>query len=283
MVPDVDESGYAADAGTALHEGLQEWARSGGDETKAYLTLMQWWPWELEDLRIKQDARTFGNALLLLKELMHAPFWDEWEVAILPDGTHAIELPFRINHTSLGSFIHPRTGRHTYLATQGKMDFIVRNRRSGDLMGLDLKTTLYDEDTQPAQFRFQGQSGQYGMVLSAAVGHDFHTHGINFCYLVGEFSAYGPNVREFKYTLSPEEVEDSIQAKNDRLERILKYARQGWWPRRSHGCVFYGTPCGYLEVCHRRDYEFLMAWFANEADRFKFSQRIYQPYWILEA
>lgn len=282
MVPDVDETGFAAEAGTAMHEALQQWARSGS-ETEAYLTLCRWWPWKMEQERARKDARNFDQATLLLDALIHDSFWDEWEVARLPDGTHAIELPFRINHTSLGSFIHPRTKRKTFLATQGKIDFIVRHKKTGRLMVLDLKTTTYDESVHEAAFRFSGQAGQYGMVLSAAVGHDFHVHGLEVCYLLAEFGPLGPAVRPFQYVLSPEEVEDSIQTKVSRLNRMMYMARSGFWDRRTHGCVFYNTPCGYLDVCHRRDYRFLLDWFAAEADRFKFNERIYEPYWTLEA
>jgi len=282
QVPDTEDSGFAAEAGTALHEGLQEWARTGNQDD-GYMTLMRWWPFEMEDRRLRKDARTFDNALLLLKELMNHEFWNEWEPAYLPNGEAAIELPYRINHTSLGAFTHPRTNKLTYLAGQGKIDFFLRNRRDGRLLTTDLKTTTYDENVHAAAFRFSGQAGEYGMVLSTAVGHDFRKHGLEVCYLLAEFGPYGPNVRPMTYLLSPAEIDDLIRAKQIRLATMLAYARANHWPRRTHGCVFYGTPCGYLDVCHRRDYKFLLDWFAAEGDRFRFKERIYEPYWTLEA
>lgn len=283
QVSAIDESGFAADAGTALHEALQEWARRGGDKEAAYMTLMKWWPWEAEDRRERKDVRNFNNATLLLEELMNHEFWDTWEVAYLPTGEAAIELPYRINHTSLGAFRHPRTGRLTYLADQGKMDFILRHKTKGTLLVTDLKTTTYDESLHEAAFRFSGQGGQYGMVMSTAVGHDFRRYGLDVCYLMAEFGPYGPNVRPLEYHLSPIEVEDLIHAKQIRLSHMLTYAKENFWPRRTHGCNFFGTPCSYLDVCHRRDYGFLLDWFAAEGDRFKFKERIYEPYWTLEA
>lgn len=282
QVPDVDESGFAADAGTAMHEALQQWCRTGRVED-GYLTLMRWWPWHAEDTRLRKDSRNFEQATLLLKMLMEDKFWDDWEVATLPSGDKAIELAYRINHHSLGTFQHPRTGRETYLADQGKIDFIVRHKRTGVLMVLDLKTTTYDESLHEAAFRFSGQGGGYGAVMSTAVGHDFRQHGIRVCYLLAEFGPLGPVVRPFEYEISPDEVEDFIITKRLRLERMLAFARADYWPRRQHGCVFYKTPCGYLDVCHRRDKKFLLDWFAAESDRFKFKERIYEPYWILEG
>lgn len=285
VIPDIEDSGFAADAGTAVHEALQQWARdpqSQANIKKAFLTLMIWWPWKLEDEKKRQDSRNFGNAVLLLELLIKSDFWDDWEVATLADGSHAIELPFRINHTSLGSFIHPRTGLKTFIATQGKMDFIVRNRKTGVLMVMDLKTTILDEDAHEAAFRFSGQAGQYGLVLSAAVGHDFRRNGIDVCYFVAEFATEGPRIRPFIYHLDPEEVQDAISTKVDKVNRMLGYARQAWWPRKTSGCNFFTKPCGFLDVCHRREYDFLLDWFAAD-DRFKFKERIYEPYWILEA
>lgn len=282
VIPDIEDSGFAADAGTAIHEALQDWARHGRNLEKAYLTLAKWWPWKVEDERLRQDARNFGNAILMLDALVQHEFWDEWEVASLPDGTSAIELAFRINHHSLGSFLHPRTGKSTFLATQGKVDFILRNKVDGRLMVMDLKTTILGEDAHEAAFRFSGQAGQYGMVLSVAVGHDFRKYGLEVCYFIADFEPTGPKCKPFIYELSADEVEDSIAAKNDRLDRMLKYARQQWWPRKSHGCNFFQKPCGFLEVCHRRDYEFLIPWFSADS-RFKFKERIYEPYWILDA
>ena len=282
MVPDVDDSGFAADAGTAMHEAIQQWTRNRSEQ-EAYMTLMRWWPWEAEDLKERTDSRNFAQATLLLEALMNHPFWDDWEPAVLPDGTAAIEIPYRINFMSLGGFIHPVTKRRTFLAKQGKMDWILRNRKDGRLMVADLKTTTYDESLHHAAFRFSGQGGGYGMVLSAAVGHDFRKYGLDVCYLMAEFGTYGPNVRPLEYHIEPDEVEDMIRTEQQRLQRMLMHAHESWWPRTTHGCKFYSTPCGYLDVCHRRDYKFLSQWFAAEADRFKFKQRIYEPYWTLEA
>jgi len=282
QIPDIDESGFAAEVGTAMHEALQEWARTDSDEA-GYITLMKWWPWELEEKKERADARNFPNALLLLRALMESDFWNEWEVDILPDGTHAIELPYRITHKSLGSFIHPRTGRPTYLADQGKIDFIIRHRVTHARRVLDLKTTTYDESLHYGAFRFSGQGAGYGMVLDSALGIDFRRNGMDVTYLLAEFSPYGPNVRPLEYHLSPEEVDDLITAKKLRLMRMLMYARMNHWPRRTHGCVFFNQQCAYLDVCERRDYPFLMDWFAAEDQRFRFKERIYEPYWTLEA
>jgi len=281
--------GLAAEVGTALHEATQEWTKERDDDASD-IALLKWWPWILEEKR--RDAglvdykRTLENALMLLDRIRSDPFWDDWEVARLPNGEHAIELPWRINHTSLGSFPHPITGKAVFLATQGKIDWILRHRRERwRYMVCDLKTTILGEPAQQASFRFSGQAGQYGLVLSAAIGHDWQTKGMEVTYLVAEFGEYGePEVRPMTHKLEPLEIWDAIESKNERLDRMIRMGNNGFWPRRSHGCAFYGTPCGFLDICHRRDPEFLDKWFRfDRPDEFKKESRIYEPYWILEA
>lgn len=288
QIPVSEPRGLAADVGTALHEAVQDWTKHG-DLDRAGQILLYWWPWDLEEKReaagLKDYKRTLGNALLLLEEITKSTIWDEWEVAILPDGQPAIELAWRINHISLGSFKHPVDGGETFLATQGKIDWIMRHRvQRNRYMPLDLKTTIMNEEAQAASFRFSGQAGQYGIIVSHAIGKDWATDGLEVCYLVAEFSEHGaPEVIPYHYQLESIEVLESIEAKNDRLRRQLHNATTGFWPRRSHGCAFYQTPCGFLDVCHRSEPDFLWRWFESNRDKVKSESRIYEPYWVIDA
>lgn len=288
QVPLDESSGLAADVGTALHEAAQEWTKNRNDNDSD-LTLLRWWPWALEEKRKAADLvdskRTLGNAFLLLDAIRRDSFWDEWEVARLPSGAHAIELPWRINHKSLGTFRHPVSGRNVYLATQGKIDWILRHRVDKNrFMVCDLKTTILGEPAQQASFRHSGQAGQYGLVLAKAINHPWQTEGMDVCYFVAEFGEHGlPQTNPLDYHLEPNEIWESIEAKNERLQRMISMGNKSFWPRRSHGCQFYGTPCGFLENCHRREPEFLTKWFAAERQKFKLESRIYEPYWTLEA
>jgi hypothetical protein len=280
--------GLAAEVGTALHEATQEWTKEG-NITASDLTLLKFWPWKLEDKRrdsgLIDHRRTLGNAFLLLEAIRNDSFWQDWEVARLPDGKYAIELPWRIDHISLGSFPHPVHGTPVYLATQGKIDWVLRHRRQRNrYMVCDLKTTILGEQAQQASFRFSGQAGQYGFVLSEAIGLPWREEGMDVTYFIAEFGEHGlPETNPQTYHLESDEIFESIEAKNERLRRMIDMGQRGFWPRRSHGCSFYGTPCGFLDVCHRREPEFLQNWFAAERQDFRKESRIYEPYWVLEA
>lgn len=294
--PDYESDAFAADVGTALHEAIQEWQRKlfyGVDDEKAresaYLMLLKWWPWATEERRFV-NKRATGNrrletAILLLEETMnYNEFWEQWELVSIDGFGPAIEVPWRIVHKSIG-VIKDAWDKSVYLATQGKIDLLMRHRTTRQYRVIDIKTTEKALPAHDAAFRFSGQGGQYAMVLGHAVGTDWETNGLDVTYLIMFFSDDGPVVYPLPYHLDPEEIEDSIRVKIERLNRMKSYADADHWPRRTHGCEFYGTPCGFLDICHRRDKPFVREWFEFEiaADRFKHYARIYDPVWTMEA
>lgn len=294
--PEMESDTYAADVGTALHEATQAWQRViclNGDHGKAYdkglVALANWWPWTLEDQRRANSKpigeRTLGNAVLMFEAIINSSIWEEWELVRIEGFGPAIEVPFRIVHKSLGKVKRP-DGKEVYFATQGKIDFILRHKKTGVYRVLDLKTTEKSLPSHDATFRFSGQAGQYGMVLSHAIGLDWMTHGLDVVYLIAYFDPEeGPRAYPIPYHLDPEEVQDSIDLKVERLSRMKQYAERQHWPRRAHGCEFFGTPCGFLDICHRRDVEYIREWleFEEANGRFKKYSRVYEPVWVLEA
>lgn len=294
--PEKESDAYAADVGTALHEGTQAWQRSlfekeSSDlaERRGTMEFMKWWPWEIEESRRRESkpigVRTLGNALLLLDAIMESNWWDDWEVVEVTGFGPAIEVPWRIVHKSLGLVATPY-GTQAYLATQGKIDFILRHKRTGAYRVVDLKTTEKARPAHYAAFRFSGQAGLYGLILAHALGHDWKNEGLTVTYLLAMFGEDGaPDVYPINYKLDPEEIQDSIDVKIERLEKMKEYATRRHWPRRSHGCEFFGRPCGFLDICERRDESYLKNWFEFEieAGRFQEYKRVYEPVWTLEA
>lgn len=298
--PDKESDAYAADVGTALHEATQTWQRAlftgtrpNQAEALGNFTLLKHWPWESEAERMAINpetsrrrgvgARTLGNSLLLLQQIYESTIWSEWELVSIEGFGPAIEVPWRIIHKSLGPVPMPY-GKTAWLATQGKIDFILRHRRSKKFKVVDLKTTEKEKPAHDASFRFSGQAGQYGMVLDHALGLDWQHEGMDATYLIAPFDE-DLGVYPLNYHLGPEEIRDLIEVKVERLERMKEYALKEYWPRRSHGCDYYGHPCGFLDICTRRDKRFVEQWFEFEmvSGRFKEYKRVYDPVWILEA
>lgn len=297
--PEYESSAFAADVGTALHEAVQEWARQlyldPSNRRKAveagYVMLLRWWPWEVEDQRradsLAIGRRTLGNAVLMYEAILNHEIWDEWELAEVEGFGPAIEVPWRIVHTSLGK-VPVRRGKGikmVFIATQGKIDFILRHKRTGLYRVLDLKTTEKSKVAHDAAFRFSGQAGQYGIVLDHALGLDWVNQGLDITYLLAYFNETENEVYPIHYHLDAEEVADSIDIKVRRLNQMRDQALAEHFPRRSHGCEFYGTPCGFLDICNRRDSSFIREWldFEEASGRFRKHERVYEPVWNLES
>lgn len=302
QVPEGGNTGFAAEVGTALHEAVQAWARisllPGRDRTTrsqfAYdvgvRALLQWWPWSLEQTAgalgkqgVKQ--RSLGEAILLYEKIIESAFWDSWDLIAIDDKFGlSIEVPYRINHNSIPLVPLPN-GKLGHFVTQGKIDFILRNRFTGEIRVFDLKTTVKEKTAHEAAFRWSGQGPGYALVISAGLGFDWREHGFKVSYIVATFaSADGfedAEVNLYTYDYSPDDIQDGIDLKHDRLMRMYTYAQRQHWPRRAHGCDSFGSHCQYLKVCAHRDVNFIEKWFLFE--RFEQRTRIYEPIWELDA
>jgi len=292
--PEFESDAYAADVGTALHEAVQEWQRQlyfGAEPQRAMdsgeIMLLKFWPWESEAWRKANGRvigqRTLGNALLLLNAIYESDIWTDWELVAIEGFGPAIEVPWRIVHRSIGKIPLPYK-REGFIATQGKIDFILRHRVTKKYKAFDLKTTMKEVPAHDAAFRFSGQVGQYGMVLDHALGLNWETNGLDITYLLAVFDE-NLTVYPLDYHLDPDEIADALAVKVERLEKMKLNAKRQFWPRRTHGCDFYGTPCGFLDICKRRDQNFIEEWleFEMAAGRFRKHERVYQPIWVLEA
>jgi hypothetical protein len=301
QMPEGGSTGFAAEVGTALHEAVQAWARLAlmpGRDRKAhhpfaieegYKTLLRWWPWTLEHVSLAEGKagikqRSLGEGILLYEQIIKDEFWESWELIDIGNFGLSIEVPYRIVHASLGTVPLP-DGKFGFFVTQGKIDFILRNRYSGEVRVFDLKTTVKDKRAHEAAFKWSGQGPGYAMIIAQALGFDWRKWGLTMTYVVSNFAtADGSepatvNLRTYEYT--PAQVEDGIDLKIERLERMKNYALKGHWPRRSHGCDAFGQPCAYMDICRRRDSQYIRAWFAFEG--YQEVTRIYEPIWELVA
>lgn len=258
------ESGYAANVGTALHEGLQAWLIARAEnhprpETEAYIKLLSFFPWA-EEGEQATSTRTVERTIVLLQELMNNPVWDDWELMRVEGFGWAIEVPFLIKHTSLGLFTLKNTGETCMLATQGKIDFILRNKRTGKIRTWDLKTTITDSSLLAAEYKFSGQQVGYGHVLEAML--DVKQDDFSCWYMVGRFSASDPpEAVPIEMKKDEDSIDDYWLGKIDRLSRMKHYAETGWFPRTNGGCHSYKNECSCFSICPSRDYELIELWF----------------------
>lgn len=259
------DSGFAAMVGTALHEGLQEWliSRANGLDAqrcreRAYFRLLMFYPWE-EEYEQHTGTRSFDKTILALYRLINHPVWNEWELVKVGD-RWAVEVPFMIRHVSVGVFQLKMTGEWVQLATQGKIDFILRHKLTGKIKTMDLKTTILGPQVVRGEYTFSGQQVGYSNVLHAMLGID--VDHMEFDYLICRFSSEEePEVQLLPVVKHADQIEDYWLTKLDRLYRIKGYAEAGWFPRTNGGCHSWGTECSMLDICHSRDYDLIKDWF----------------------
>lgn len=262
------ESGFAAQVGTALHDGTQAWliARAEGksaieQQRIGHMTMLKMYPWETEREQ-KTQARSFDKAILALHRIITDPAWDDWELLWVDGKGWAIEVPFLIRHTTVGEFILKNTGERCMLATQGKIDFILRHRVTGKIRTWDLKTTILGPDMARAEYTFSGQQVGYSNVATAMAG--ISMDDMSFHYLICRFSSdEEPTIQPMEIVKDRDDIEDYWLAKMDRLYRMKNYAEAGWFPRTNGGCHSWGHECSMLDICKTRDYDLINRWFSD--------------------
>lgn len=293
---------YAADVGTALHEAIQGWARiylapdaERNDTTKqlaldaGVYELLKWFPWVEEELELEAgkpsaQQRSFNRALALYFSACESKWWDDWELALDDKGEPIIERAYRIEYQSLPKFTD-HNGVERYIVQQGKIDFGLAHRKTGEIRVGDIKTTNKHPSKFEASWRFSGQGAGYGIVLGAAAGYNWRDHGLNVTYLVCHFPGVndemGP-VIPLTFFYSPEEIEDKIMTDRDQHLRMIHYGERGWWPRKTSGCESWGSVCPFFDVCHRRDHSFIDKWLASSDDHEE-KDRVYDAGWSFIA
>lgn len=260
------ESGFAADVGTALHEATQAWVKAKAEGMpkadalqRGYMELMIHYPWALE-FEQATGLRSFPMTVTLFNQIVRHPEWDNWELVRVADKGWAIEVPFLIIHASLGKFRIKHADLEALLATQGKIDFIMRHRVTGMYATLDLKTTGIDADLERAEYTYSGQQTGYSNVLHAMLG--IQPEQFSVIYIVAHFDMQTmPTINFLELKRDSEKVDDYWMGKMDRLHRMKAYAEHGWFPRTNGGCHSWGRECAFFDICESRNYSTINAWF----------------------
>lgn len=262
------ESGFAAQVGTALHEGTQAWliARAEGKspefcEQAAFFALLLHYPWK-EEAEQKTSRRSYDRTILALTKIVRHHMWEHWELVWVKDYGWAVEIPWVIRHVSVGDFILKNTGERCMFATQGKIDFILYNRRLNMYKTWDLKTTIYAEGLVRAEYTFSGQQVGYSNVLNAMLGitPDQFSVGYIICRFMTDDEA---DMQIIEFEKGADEIEDYWLGKLDRLYRMKNYAEQGYFPRTNGGCHSFGRECTCFDICKSRDPELINRWFSD--------------------
>lgn len=253
---------FAADVGTSLHHGLQNYLVYG-DEDSAYWATMQAYPylWEYNQTR---DDRSLEAALSTLDEMMWKMDMSEWELMTIvnPQGetVPAIEVPFELRLKGLDL----PDGRG--IAFTGFMDAAMRHKGHGLIRTLDIKTHRRAREDATPVYKYDSQQIPYGIVLEHVQGNAIEEFEVLYldCYV----DLVAPRVHEYAFPKDSTDIQEWLINTVMRVQRIQRAVEMDYFPRTDGGCLSWNRPCYFLDVCQSRDKESITEWLlmGEEAD-----------------
>jgi hypothetical protein len=257
---------FAADVGTALHHGYQDFLIHG-DRERAIWMYMRDYPYALE-MEQTYDHRSLEAGLSTLEEMFDSVAMSDYELATIrrpataieleshPDtptyDVPAIEVPFEIRFKGISL----PDGRG--IAFVGFIDAIMRNLINGRYKTTDIKThrrTLHDATPK---YKFDDQQTPYGIIVEHIQGNPVEEFDIQYldCFI----DVVEPKVTLYPFTRTRDEVQEWLMNKALQFQAIQRMMEMDYFPRTSGGCLFYNRPCPFLTPCESRNREMVEAW-----------------------
>jgi hypothetical protein len=258
------DDNYAADVGKALHAGYQEYLTSK-DRDSATWQFMLHFPFQGE-FQQSNDYRNFDASLATLDEMMDYIQMDEFRLAQIkkPDGTvaPAIEVPFEIEFKGIEVLPCERYPFGATFSVIGYIDAIMQNLMTNHFRTVDVKTSRMKLNDSTGKFKFDGQQVPYGIVVEHVSGQPVESFEVIYfdCYI----DLLEPKVNLYKFLKTGLDIQEWGMNKVIQFQQIAQFIGADYFPRTDSGCMFYNSPCRFLEPCQSRDYKGLLAWFGMD-------------------
>jgi hypothetical protein len=249
-----DNDAYAADCGSALHAGYQNYLWTQ-DEDAAYWAFMQRFPYEFERMQ-KNDYRSLEACTATLQAMLDSVVMGDYELATIrhPDGRNvpAIEVPFelRIKGITLPD------GRG--VAFTGYIDALMRNLINGQYKTCDIKTNRATMSDSTAKYKYDGQQLPYGIVLEHIQGNPVDDFTVQYldCFV----DLVDPKVSLYEFHKDSDDVKEWLLDTVLTIQQIQRAMEMDHFPRTKGGCVSWNRPCWFLEPCATRDKGIIHEW-----------------------
>lgn len=256
-----DGSSFAADVGSALHAGYQEFLTSH-DRDKSTWALMKAYPYDLEFME-SNDYRSIEACISTLDAMMDKSEVNEYSLAQIknPRGevVPAVEVPFEIRFKGLDI---PPCELYPYgasLSVIGYIDAIMQNVMTNLYRTFDIKTTRMSLNDATPKFKFDSQQVPYGIVVDHVAQGAVESFEVLYldCYI----DLLNPTVTLYPFMKTTNDVQEWVTNKMMQFQQMRQMILGGYFPRTDNGCLFYNRPCRYLEPCQSRDRASLTEWF----------------------
>lgn len=267
-----DGDNYAADVGSAIHAGFQEYL-ANQDEHKAIWEFMKVFPY-VGEFSQPNDNRSFEAALQTLEEMFIESNIQEYKLAKIkrPDGeiVPAVEVPFEIR---LKGITLP-DGRGVSII--GYIDAIMEHLMTRLYRTVDIKTSRMNLHDATGKYKYDGQQVPYGIVVEQIGQGEVDEFEVIYfdCFI----DVVSPRVQVYKFLKNKEDIQEWLWNKLIQVDMIKRFMEMDYFPRTEGGCLAYNRPCRYLNACMNRDRETLMAWFTMGGELAE--EREFNP-WII--
>lgn len=244
---------FAADVGTALHRGFQNYLVHQ-DSDYALWELTRAYPVDSE-YHQANDFRSLEACASTLLEMIDSTAFGEYELAqivhpLSGQPVPAIEVPFEIQFAGTGGLVLPDGRRFAFV---GFMDAILRNKNTGAYRTMDIKTHRRALKDATANYVFNGQQIPYGIMIEQVLGQEGSVDSFDVLYLDTYVDLLEPRVEEYVYAKHREDITEWLTNTVMQMQNIAKYAGMDYFPRTSGGCMSWNRPCYWMDVCNSRN------------------------------
>jgi len=245
--PEFRESGeptmWAADVGTAIHEGYQHYL-AYGDRDAAIWRLMKSFPYKYTESFDPQNDRGLEAALATMLKMIATPVMSGYELAtVMHNGIEkpAVEVPFEI--VLEGVKLH----NGMPVSYIGYIDAIMYAKMYDTFRTLDIKTHRDRMKDLTPKFSFHGQQVPYGMVVE----HSMHKAIDEFevLYLASYVDLLDPDIQMLDFQKNRSDIDRWVMALILDLRKINSFMLMDIFPRSEYGCVGFNKVCHYFGIC----------------------------------
>lgn len=278
------DDAFAADVGTALHAGYQNYLVTR-DRDAATWAFMEKYPFKLEFME-QNDYRSCEASLATLEAMFDSTQMGDYVLAEIkrpltpeevmanseakaynmelpyPGGgviVPAIEVPFEIRFEGITLPPTPKYPEGCGVAFVGYMDAIMRSLLTDMYRTTDIKTHRDNIKDRTAKYKFDSQQVPYGIVVDHVAG--VAVEQFEVLYYDCKIDIVEPTVRLYNFMKRKSDINEWLLTRVMQMQDIARYTTADFFPRTSGGCMFYNRPCRYLEPCTSRDQSVLNQWF----------------------
>jgi hypothetical protein len=237
--------------GNALHEGFQKWLVTG-DTEQAILAYMLRYPIDL--CQNPLDRYSIETGLSTLESIIEYGEFQQFKLATINcmDGVErpAVEVPFEIELVGTEIVVDSKPYTVSFI---GFIDEVLRDLKTDDFIGDDLKTTGSRPGDYSARYKFNEQLVPYGLVVEHMKQLTKRVEKFDVRYLHATIDLTDPQCNVYRFTKTSDDINRWYQQLLIDINEIGMYAKLGWFPRdfTASSCMKYGTKkCKYYDgIC----------------------------------